>query len=387
MENKKYLSRRVNPILELMIAELMKKQPDTPLDFMRDWLKSEGVEIQKKIEARQRQRPEGIPSSSESEYDEEEELDNYNSHMETAKFIRKTDFKAHRISVSAEVYGSYNKKSDFTPPCYKKSDNQQKTLFSKLEKSFLFSHLAEKEKLILVDAMQEKTFSNGDTVIQQGDDGFELYVVGEGDLECRRRFTKDGEEKFLLNYSSGDAFGELALLYNAPRAATITAKSDCTLFSLDRETFNFIVKDAVVQRRKNFEEFMSKIPLLDSLNTYEKDKICDCLQTKISKKGEYIIRQGDMGDVFYFIQHGNCIATKKDPSGEEKMVYEFKEYDYFGELALLKNEPRAASIIVTSDVCEVAFIDRASFKRLLGPLEDILKRNTERYEKFVVGNM
>ena len=386
MENKKYLSRRVNPILELLIAELMKKQPDAPLEFMKSWLQSEGVEIQKKIETRQRSRPEGIPSSSESEYDEEEELDNYNSNMETAKFIRKTNFKEQRISVSAEVYGSYNKKSDFTPPCFKKSPEQKKTLYSKLEKSFLFSHLADKEKNILVDAMQEKEYNAKDTVIQQGDDGFELYVVGEGELECFRKFTKDGEDKFLLTYNSGDAFGELALLYNAPRAATIIAKTDCKLFSLDRETFNFIVKDAVVQRRKNFEEFMSKIPLLDSLNTYEKDKICDCLQTKTHNNGDYIIKEGEMGDVFYFIQDGTCIATKRDPTGDEKVVYEFKEYDYFGELALLKNEPRAASIIVTSEFCEVAYIDRASFKRLLGPLEEILKRNTERYEKFVIGN-
>lgn len=384
LENKKYLSRRVNPILELMIAELMKKQPDDPIEFMKMWLKSDGQEIQAKINNRLRSRPEGIPSSSESEYDEEEDMDDFNSNIETAKFIRKTDFKAQRISVSAEVYGSYNKKEDFKPPVHPKSGEQQQKLFNKLDKSFLFSHLAEKEKWVLVEAMKEKNVQANECVINQGDDGFELYVVDEGELECRRRESKDAENKFLLNYKPGDAFGELALLYNAPRAASITSTTPCRLFSLDRETFNFIVKDAVIRRRQNFEEFMSKIPLLDSLNTYEKDKICDCLQTKSFKQNDYIIKEGEMGDVFYFIQYGNCIATKKDPSGDEKVVYEFSEYDYFGELALLKNEPRAANVMVTSEKVEVAYIDRASFKRLLGPLEDILKRNTERYETFVL---
>ena len=386
LENKKYLSRRVNPILELMIAELMKKQPEDPIEFMKTWLRSDGQEIQAKINNRLRSRPEGIPSSSESEYDEDEDLDDFNSNIETAKFIRKTDFKAQRISVSAEVYGSYNKKEDFKPPSFPKSEDQKQKLYNKLDKSFLFSHLAEKEKWVLVDAMQEKAVQANECVISQGDDGFELYVVDEGELECRRKENKDAENKFLLNYKPGDAFGELALLYNAPRAASITSKTACRLFSLDRETFNFIVKDAVIRRRQNFEEFMSKIPLLDSLNTYEKDKICDCLQTKSYKKDDYIIKEGEMGDVFYFIQYGNCIATKKDPSGDEKVVYEFGEYDYFGELALLKNEPRAANVMVTSEKVEVAFIDRASFKRLLGPLEDILKRNTERYETFVLKN-
>ena len=54
----------------------------------------------------------------------------------------------------------------------------------------------------------------------------------------------ESEEKYLKTYEPGEAFGELALLYNAPRAATIKAKNNCTLWVLDRNTFNHIVKDA-----------------------------------------------------------------------------------------------------------------------------------------------
>lgn len=58
---------------------------------------------------------------------------------------------------------------------------------------------------------------------------------------------------------------------------------------------------------------------------------------------------------------------------------EYKPGDYFGELALLKNAPRAASVIAKTN-CAVVWIDRETFKRLLGPLEDILVRNMQKYE-------
>ena len=90
--------------------------------------------------------------------------------------------------------------------------------------------------------MNECQFKQGDDVIKQGDDGEVLYVVDSGELDCYKVFTEGAEETFLKTYVPGDAFGELALLYNAPRAATIRAKQDAVLFSLDRETFNNIVK-------------------------------------------------------------------------------------------------------------------------------------------------
>lgn len=385
LENKKYLSRKVNPILELLIAELLKKQPDEPIGFMKQWLRTEGVEVQNKINIRSVNRPEGIASSSESEEDAEEELDEFTDQVDHQQLVRKTDYKNQRISVSAEAYGNYNKHGEFKPPVHPKSAEIQNRLHTKLSNIFLFSHLAEKENDILVQAMEEHNFNANEGVIKQGDDGDVLYVVDQGELECFRKFAKEGKDEYLLTYKPGDAFGELALLYNAPRAASIVAKTKCLLFSLDRETFNHIVKGAVIKRRQKYEQFLSKIPILDSLNSYEKDKICDCLQTKSYNKNASIIIEGENGDVLYFIQSGTCKATKKNRvTGKDDIVYEFTENDYFGELALLKNEPRAASVIATSDTVEVAYIDRAAFKRLLGPLEEILKRNTARYEKYVL---
>jgi cAMP-dependent protein kinase regulator len=108
----------------------------------------------------------------------------------------------------------------------------------------MFKALNQEELNIVIGAMAEKRVKPNETVIKQGDAGAVLYVVEEGQLDCFKKFGQDEEPKYLKTYEPGEAFGELALLYNAPRAATITAKSDALLWELDRQTFNHIVKDA-----------------------------------------------------------------------------------------------------------------------------------------------
>ncbi len=149
----------------------------------------------------------------------------------------------------------------------------------------------------------------------------------------------------MKNYEQGEAFGELALLYNAPRAATITAKTPCRLWVLDRATFNHIVKESASKRREKYEEFLKSVKILSSMDMYERSKLPDALKTFEYKQGDYIINQGEDGDIFYLPIDGEAVATKSIDGQPPKEVMQYKEGDYFGELALLKNEPRAANVV------------------------------------------
>ena len=124
-----------------------------------------------------------------------------------------------RVSVSAEAYGEYNCKKNFIPPVYNKSVDEINKITAIMEKSFMFAHLEEGEKKICALAMREIKVPKGEFIIRQGDDGNDMYIVVSGVLKCTKKI--DGEEKFLLNYQKNSAFGELALLYNTPRAASI----------------------------------------------------------------------------------------------------------------------------------------------------------------------
>lgn len=110
-------------------------------------------------------------------------------------------------------------------------------------------------------------------------------------MDCFKKFSKDEDEKYLKTYVPGESFGELALLYNAPRAASIKAKTDSTCWALDRGTFNNIVKDAAVKKREKYDAFLKKVELLQNLDEYERSKIGDGLVTIRYNAGEYVIKQ------------------------------------------------------------------------------------------------
>jgi len=183
-------------------------------------------------------------------------------------------------------------------------------------------------------------------------------------------------------YNAGEFFGELALLYNAPRAASIYAKSDdCILWALDRETFNNIVKEASIKKREIYLKFLSSVGILQTLKENEIQSIADAIKEEKVKKDENIINQGEMGDKFYILEEGKAKAIKTFEDNVTNEVFSYGEGDYFGELALMRDEPRAATVKAVTD-CTFLSLERESFKRLLGPLENLLKKNSELYQMY-----
>lgn len=160
-------------------------------------------------------------------------------------------------------------------------------------------------------------------------------------------------------------------MYNAPRAASIVCIVRGKLYGLDRLTFNAIVHGSAASRKNNYSQILSKVELLAEMDSYEKDLLCDALREEKFSAGSYVVRQGDHGDRFYIVAEGNLVAEKGEP---KETVWKYKESDYFGEIALMKNTVRQASVKAVTD-CTLVSVERDTFKRLLGPVEDILRRN------------
>ncbi len=170
-------------------------------------------------------------------------------------------------------------------------------------------------------------------------------------------------------------------MYNAPRAATIVAKTAGLLFGLDRNTFNNIVQEAASKKRKYYLDILSKVEILSEIDPYEKEQLCDALKEEEYEDGSPVVRQGEDGTRFYMIAEGRLSAWKEE-GGSEKKVFEYGEGDYFGEIALVKNTVRQATVKADT-YCRIVSIERDAFKRLLGPIEEILQRNMDKYKKYM----
>ena len=110
--------------------------------------------------------------------------------------------------MSAEVYGKFNVKDDFKLKIINKTDEQKQRILTTIMNSFLFNSLEEKDLQTVIDAMEEKRFKAGDTIIKQGENGDVLYLIEEGTLDCYKMFVKN-KFYFLEKRRRGDIFEEL----------------------------------------------------------------------------------------------------------------------------------------------------------------------------------
>ena len=150
----------------------------------------------------------------------------------------------------------------------------------------------------IVDCMYPMEYAKGALIIKEGDVGSIVYVMEEGKVEVSR------EGKFHRMLPHGKVFGELAILYNCKRTATIKAAVDCKLWAIERQCFQTIMMRTGLIRQAEHSAFLKSVPTFVNLPEDTLIKIADVLEENNYKNGECIVRQGAAGDTFFIIKKG-----------------------------------------------------------------------------------
>ncbi|XP_033750049.1 cGMP-dependent protein kinase 1-like isoform X1 [Pecten maximus] len=222
----------------------------------------------------------------------------------------------------------------------------------------------------IVDTMYEKQVKQGHYIIREGESGQHLYVSADGELEVLKG------SKVLGKMVAGRAFGELAILYNCTRTASVRALSDVKVWVLDRRVFQAIMMKTGIQRQEENIRFLRSVPLLKKLPTEKLSKIADVLEVDFFHEHQYIIREGGTGDTFFIINNGEVKVTQKIAGFEDpQLIRTLKRGDYFGEKALLSEDRRTANVIAQAPGVECLTVDRDSFSKLIGDLKELQEKD------------
>ncbi len=236
-----------------------------------------------------------------------------------------------------------------------------------MDQNFVFASLDDSEKLRLSDAMEKVAVKQDENLISQGDTGDYFYIIESG------RFAVIVNGTAVAELEVGRSFGELALMFNSPRAATIRALTPSVVYALDRATFRLVLANSQTMKSVAISEALNKVPLLNGLTEPQVAKITDIVELLPFPAGDVIIKKGTEGNVFYMIKEGTLKVTEIG-DGRTYPDITLGPGEYFGERALITGEPRAANITAVTNVVLMA-LDRVSFNSLLGPLKEVLNQN------------
>jgi len=217
----------------------------------------------------------------------------------------------------------------------------------------LFHDLSDQEVRALASRLTVQRLDAGEVIFRQGDLGEKFYIVQAGGVELVAEQPGMGR-RVLARLGKGAYFGEMALLEGRPRAATARATEETQLLALGKAHFDEFVDRHEAAAEKIAEtangiRALRQIPLFSELDDHQIAAILTRLSPERFSKDAIIIRQGDLGDKFYVVREGEVRVSRQD-NGSARVVATLGKGEYFGEIALLQNVPRTATVTASTDV-------------------------------------
>ena len=216
----------------------------------------------------------------------------------------------------------------------------------------------------LAQAARVRHAATGEVVVRQGERGAEFFIIAEGQAEVS--ILERGEERVANKLKPGDFFGERALLEGGVRTATVRALTPMRILVFGDHTFWGELAGPIAWQRKVREslrerELLKRVPLFADVSSRQLDLLAVKLAVVPFRKGNVIVRRGDPGHDFFIVRDGRVAAL-----GESRQTLrEMGPGDFFGEIALLRDTPRTATV-VGSVAGSVWRLGRQDFHELLG---------------------
>lgn len=245
-------------------------------------------------------------------------------------------------------------------------------IVTRLDRIPLFASLADADKRTLIGKMELRTYQHGEKLVRQGDLGQEFYVIVKGHTKAIYQ-DSTGQEHDVGTLHEGDAFGEIALIDDVPRTATIMAVYGCQVLSLQKETFDSFIVEKLgnadqVKQMIRLMHFFKRHPLLSKLDAREQADLIGKINFKSYGSNQPVIESGQTDHDFFVVYSGKLDVEHADENELQTLHAE----DYFG---YMKVAPLVRTCTEGAGLLRIPFSD---FEGI------IMKAVNERQETLVV---
>lgn len=218
----------------------------------------------------------------------------------------------------------------------------------------------------LIDSMERVEVPKGTIIIKEGDNGDNCYVIQSGKFSC---FEKAKGNSLVNQMGPGILFGDLALIYNCPRSATVQASVPSVVWRLDRQVFRTVLAMLSTQELTQTKELLKGVPQLKALTEDQLTSVIQVITTKTYNTEEVILnRQDDSTIALYVVQSGTAMIRYDD--GKSKDVV---KGEYFGAEVLGNKKPQYSVIAKEKTTC--VCLNTHDFTRVAGNLQEIIEHN------------
>jgi len=251
--------------------------------------------------------------------------------------------------------------------------SEKKMIRRAIKKNLIFDKMSSDERSEFLDAFEHIEVEKGTKIVTQGDKGDFFYIVG---MDSIVTFELDGVK--ILEAEDGGTFGELALIYSSPRAATVIAMSSPTdLFRVDRKTFKSLLMDQIKTKEAQKNRLLEGVDFLKEMTELDRKTLGRAMTPNFFERDDVLVKKGDEGNAFYIVSEGQLRITDISVGGTKFDDVVVKSGDYFGERALALNEPRVANVIAATKGCAFR-IDRQTFSKVLGEFSRVIMKAQDR---------
>jgi CRP-like cAMP-binding protein len=271
------------------------------------------------------------------------------------------------------------------PPASTRSFDQAKMNVGRMP---LLSGLSGEELNGFIDSLQLRHVMAGGHIYREGDEGEFLYLIGMGNVSLRARDVH-GKKQVFSHLSEGDFFGEHAFMSRMQYTEEAFAETDCSVLVMDRATFDaWVEKYPSIQstvedfyRERVLARVLAITAVFEGVPEDARMALADRFRLKTFQDGEEVVREGEPGDTFYLIRSGqvDVVTSSMQAKGDQVELSRMGEGDFFGEVALLTDKPRTATVRAHGTT-ELMELTRTDFDAIVDQYPSV-RRVVEAYQK------